>query len=65
MPSVAATTKEMPTPPDKTQISVYLDPPVKDALAALAKKHKRSMNAEVSLLVEEAIAKAKQSGELP
>lgn len=54
----------MPTPKDKKQISVYLEPSVKADLDRLAKQRKRSVNSLVDLLIEAEIKQAKQTGEL-
>lgn len=54
----------MPTPKNKKQISVYLEPDVKTNLDRLAKIRKRSVNSLVELLVEAEIKQAKRGGEL-
>jgi hypothetical protein len=54
----------MPTPADKKQISVYLEPDVKEELTRLAKARKRSVNSLVEILIEQEIKEAKKGGEI-
>jgi len=54
----------MPTPPNKKQISVYLEPKVKEKAARLAKSRKRSVNSLVEILLEREIEQAEKEGEI-
>ncbi|MDZ4873960.1 MAG: hypothetical protein CLLPBCKN_003356 [Chroococcidiopsis cubana SAG 39.79] len=53
----------MGTPEGKKQISVYLQPDIKDELARLAKVRKRSVNSLVEILIEQELQQAKKGGE--
>lgn len=49
---------------DKTRISVYLEPSLKEDLERLAKLRKRSMSNLIEVLCESEIDRAKESGEM-
>lgn len=49
---------------DKTRISVYLEPSLKEYLERLAKLRKRSLSNLIEVTCQEEVDRAKNSGEL-
>ena len=51
-------------PPEKTRITLYLDPDIKTDLESVAKFNDRSMNMFITILIKRAIAEAKKNGDV-